>query len=175
MSPLETLTRRCGAALEHDEPRGQRRVSRETGVSVELVLPGATRLVSWWWQGADLALEHEHGVLTAESLAEGRKGRDADRRALLELLHREGVLPRHVREPSYDELFGATHALLGKTRALLVLSQLDDVLREQRPVNMPSTQRYPNWRRRYPRPVEQLSAEPLLSVVAAAIGGQRAS
>ena len=128
-----------------------------------------------WWQGADLALEHEHGVLSEEQLAAGRQKREAERRALLELLHREGLMPWHVQEPSYEELFGATHALLGRTRALLVLAQLDDVLRELAPVNVPSTQRYPPWRRRYARPVERLAAEPLLAMAAAAIGGQRGS
>ena len=38
-----------------------------------------------------------------------------------------------------------------------------------------STQRYPPWRRRYSRPVERLADEPLLAMVAAAIGGQRGS
>ena len=128
-----------------------------------------------WWRGADLDLEHEHGALSREGLASGRQRRDAERRALLELLHREGLMPWHVHDPSYEELFGATHALLGRTRALLVLAQLDDVLQELAPVNVPSTQRYPPWRRRYSRAVERLADEPLLATAAAAIGGQRGS
>jgi 4-alpha-glucanotransferase len=128
-----------------------------------------------WWQGADLVLEHEHGALSGEDFAAARQRRDADRRALLALLHREGLMPWHVQDPSYEELFGATHALLGRTRALLVLAQLDDVLRELAPVNVPSTQRYASWRRRYSRPVEALADEPLLAMAAAAIGGQRSS
>ena len=84
-------------------------------------------------------------------------------------------MPWHVQEPSYEELFGAAHALLGRARALLVLAQLDDVLREHEPVNVPSTQRYRPWRRRYSRPVERLADEPLLAMAAAAIGGQRGS
>ena len=127
-----------------------------------------------WWQGADLDLELEHGVLSAEGVAAARQRRDAERLELLELLHREGLVPRHVRNPSYEELFGAAHALLGRTRAMLVLAQLDDMLRELAPVNVPSTQRYPPWRRRYSHAVERLADEPLLAMVAAAIGGQRA-
>lgn len=84
-------------------------------------------------------------------------------------------MPGHVHDPSYEELFGAAHALLGRTRAALVLAQLDDVLRERKPVNVPSTQRYAPWRRRYSRAIERLADEPLLSMVAAAIGGQRGS
>jgi 4-alpha-glucanotransferase len=126
-----------------------------------------------WWQGADLALEHEHGVLSADDLMTARQRRDADRRALLELLHREELLPFWVADPSYEELFGAVHALLGRTRALLVLAQLDDVLRETMPVNVPSTPRYANWRRRYGKKVENLGDEPLLEAVAAAFGALR--
>ena len=72
-----------------------------------------------WWQGADFELEHEHGVLSGDDLAAARQRRDAERRALLELLHREGLLPGWVRDPTYEELFGAVHALLGRTRAVL--------------------------------------------------------
>ncbi|RPI59579.1 MAG: 4-alpha-glucanotransferase, partial [Lysobacterales bacterium] len=126
-----------------------------------------------WWQGADLTLEHEHGVLSVDDLEAARERRDADRRALLELLHREELLPFWVADPSYEELFGAVHALLGRTRALLVLAQLDDALRELMPVNVPSTPRYPNWRRRYGKNVEELGNEPLLAAVAAAFGALR--
>jgi 4-alpha-glucanotransferase len=126
-----------------------------------------------WWQGADLALEHEHGVLADDGLAAARQRRDADRRALLDLLHREQLLPYWVADPTYEELFGAVHALLGRTRALLTMAQLDDVLRELLPVNSPGDSRYPSWRRRYAADVEQLAAEPLLASVAAALGAQR--
>ena len=125
-----------------------------------------------WWQGADLALEHEHGVLSGDDLAAARQRRDADRRALLELLHREGLLPGWVAQPTYEELFGAVHALLGRTRALLTMAQLDDVLRELLPVNAPGDARYPSWRRRYASNLEELAAEPLLATVAAALGTQ---
>lgn len=128
-----------------------------------------------WWQGADIELEHEHGVVSGDELEAARQRRAAERHMLLDLLHREGLLPWHVRDPSYDELFGSTHALLGRTRALLVLAQLDDILGELAPVNVPSTQRYPSWRRRYAIPVEDLGGEPLLAMAAAAIGGQRGS
>lgn len=126
-----------------------------------------------WWQGADFELEHEHGVLSGDDLAAARQRRDAERRALLELLHRESLLPVWVQDPTYEELFGAVHALLGRTRAVLKLPQLDDVLRELMPVNAPSVPQYPSWRRRYGKTVEQLAAAPLLANVATALGTQR--
>jgi 4-alpha-glucanotransferase len=56
---------------------------------------------------------------------------------------------------------------------MLVLAQLDDVLRELLPVNVPSTPGYANWRRRYSTPIEGLADAPLLATVAAAFGPQR--
>lgn len=122
-----------------------------------------------WWEGADLTLEHEHGVLPEDALAAARKARDDDRRALLELLRGEGVLADEA-EVSYDALFAAVHSVLGRSRAMLALTQLDDVLREREPVNVPGAPRYASWRRRYSVPVERLGEEPLLGVAAALRG-----
>jgi 4-alpha-glucanotransferase len=130
-----------------------------------------------WWQGSDFELEHENGVLASEALAAARERRAAERRMLLELLHREGLLPNWVHDPTYEELFRAVHALLGRTHAVLKLAQLDDLTRELWPVNAPSVPQYRSWRRRYGESVEQLAAEPLLAQAAAAFGtphGRRA-
>jgi 4-alpha-glucanotransferase len=126
-----------------------------------------------WWDGADLTLEHEHGVLPEHELAAAHEARDGERRALLELMRDEGVLAAGCADLSYDALFTAVHTLLGRSRALLVLTQLDDVLRERQPVNLPSSPRYASWRRRYLVPVERLGDEPLLGAAAAALGAQR--
>ena len=126
-----------------------------------------------WWEGADLTLEHEHGTLPEPELSAARQARAAERHMLLEVLHHEGLLAGGAADLGYDVLFNAVHEFLGRTRALLVLTQLDDVLRELTPVNMPSTQRYPNWRRRYSVPVEGLGDQPLLGAVAAALRAQR--
>ena len=127
-----------------------------------------------WWEGADLTLEHEHGVLPEHEVAAARQAREHDRQALLDVLRAEGLLAADAAELSYDALFVAVHELLRRSRALLKLTQLDDVLRERDPVNVPGAPRYPNWRRRYSVPVERLGQEPLLDAVAPAPAGQRA-
>jgi 4-alpha-glucanotransferase len=66
------------------------------------------------------------------------------------------------------------HELLGRTRALLTLTQLDDVLREQLPVNVPGARNYRSWRRRYGASLEQLAAEPLLDAALPASRAARA-
>lgn len=124
-----------------------------------------------WWEGSDLTLEHELGARGEVELARGRSERAEEKHGLLELLRAEGLLASD--DVPYDALFAAVHELLGRTRALLVLTQLDDVLREQAPVNLPSTQRYPNWRRRYSVPLERLREQPLLDAAAAALAARR--
>ncbi len=128
-----------------------------------------------WWEGADLALEHEHGALDEHALAAARQERDAERRMLIELLRNEGLLSGGDTNLGYDALFVAVHALLGRSRALLVLTQLDDVLRERQPVNLPSSSRYASWRRRYSVPIERFGEEPLLAAIATALGPRRDS
>ena len=98
----------------------------------------------------------------------------AERGALLDLLRAEGLLAGDA-ELGYDALFVAVHALLGRTRALMVLVQLDDVLREILPVNAPGAPDYPSWRRRYSRTVEALGEEPLLAAAAALLGARHSA
>jgi 4-alpha-glucanotransferase len=128
-----------------------------------------------WWEGADLTLEHEQGALDEQAVAGARQERDAERRMLVELLRNEGLVAADDTDLRYDALFVAVHALLGRSRALLVLTQLDDVLRERQPVNLPSSSRYASWRRRYSAPLERFDQEPLLAAVATALGARRDS
>ena len=104
----------------------------------------------------------------------GRRGSlGASGVALLDLLRAEGSACQATRRlAAYDALFVAVHALLGRTNALMVLVQLDDVLREILPVNAPGAPDYPSWRRRYSRTVDALGEEPLLAAVAAVLGAR---
>jgi 4-alpha-glucanotransferase len=128
-----------------------------------------------WWEGADLELAREHDALPAHALEAARHERSVERQSLLDLLQQEGLLPNASVELSYDDLFAAVYALLGRTRALVVLAQLDDILRERSPVNAPGAGRYPSWRRRYSQPVERLADEPLLAAAAASFGVRQGS
>jgi 4-alpha-glucanotransferase len=52
----------------------------------------------------------------------------------------------------------AVHRFLGRTESVLALTQLDDLLDEHDPVNVPATStEHPNWRRRYSEPLESLA------------------
>jgi 4-alpha-glucanotransferase len=49
------------------------------------------------------------------------------------------------------------------------------MLAETQPVNSPSAQRYPNWRRRHSVPIEALARAPLAERIAAALAHERPS
>jgi 4-alpha-glucanotransferase len=121
-----------------------------------------------WWDAHDLELQAELEGTSPEDLAPRRTSRARDKQALLEALRSAQLLPQDSGEPSPRELVAAVHAFLGRTCALLALAQLDDVALERKPVNVPSLQQYPNWRRRLTLPLEELADDPILHGVAAA-------
>ena len=74
-------------------------------------------------------------------------------------------------EPVYTtELADAILACLGRSRARLMLAQLEDVLSEVEQANLPgTTDAHPNWRRRLSRSVEEIDFGVELRRVAALI------
>jgi 4-alpha-glucanotransferase len=92
--------------------------------------------------------------------------RHRDRRLLLAALVREGLIapaqiPKFLPEggePVYTtELADAILAYLGRSRARLMLVQLEDVLSEVEQANLPgTTDAHPNWRRRLSRSLEEI-------------------
>src|SRR6202012_4639539 len=86
-----------------------------------------------------------------------RERRGHDRAALLEAFREQGLIGDEA--PSGEAFALAAHSFLARTGAGLVVPQLDDILGETAPVNVPGTTlEYPNWRRRYGRTIEDLAA-----------------
>lgn len=48
-----------------------------------------------------------------------------------------------------NEFIEAVHRFLGQTGSILAIVQLDDLMDEADPVNVPGTTDHPNWRRKY--------------------------
>ena len=68
----------------------------------------------------------------------------------------------------------AVHRFLGRTRAMLTMVQLDDLLGEQEPVNVPATStEHPNWRRKYSLTLEGLLENELARKQIEAIRSER--
>ena len=93
-----------------------------------------------WWGGADIALNRSLGR-TVDAEAEADRARD--KQALMEAIGEEEAADLT------PELVGAIHGFLASAPSGLVLAQVEDLVGETDPVNLPGTDReYPNWRRR---------------------------
>jgi 4-alpha-glucanotransferase len=137
-----------------------------------------------FWLGRDIEWRQRLGLYPepaaeANELAERRR----DRVFLLEALVAEGLfapeqsgkfLPSDD-EPVYTmELGTAIHAYLARSRARLMLVQLEDVAGESEQANLPgTTDDHPNWRRRLPCTIEDLRAGPEMARIAEAVNAAR--
>ena len=120
-----------------------------------------------FWLGGDIAwrqrldLYPDRHALEAETTE-----RDRDRRLLLQTLVREGLLAEEQidkflpegGEPVYStELRDAILTYLARSRARLMLVQLEDVTCETEQANLPGTiEAHPNWRRHLSRNLEEI-------------------
>jgi glycogen operon protein len=115
-----------------------------------------------WWQGEDIREKEAIGLLSPQDATAAREWREADKRALLRLLAREGLgVDCEETAPFNAAIAAAMHRLLGGASSLISVAQLDDIVGEISAVNQPGTDRErPNWRRRLHGSVEDF-AEPL--------------
>ncbi len=120
-----------------------------------------------FWLGRDISLRRRLGLYpetAAETAEEAERSRD--RRLLLQALVVEGLLPsedlgRYLSqdgEPTYSpDLGNAIQCFLARSRARLMLVQLEDVVGETEQANLPGTiDAHPNWRRRLSRTIENI-------------------
>jgi 4-alpha-glucanotransferase len=109
-----------------------------------------------YWAGSDIDLREQLGLYPEPEMAgEARAQREEDRRALLEALEAERLLPPGLDAagtppPEMDEsLARAVHDYLARSRAALMVVQPEDWLLMTEPANVPGTHReYPNWTRK---------------------------
>jgi 4-alpha-glucanotransferase len=119
--------------------------------------------IAGFWRGRDIELKREVGMIESDGDAEEQgRARARERKALLERLAADGVLPDASDPESGAELRGAVHAFLCRTPAALVGFSLDDVVGEVEPVNLPGVtpERFSSWTRKLSVPIEALSSDP---------------
>ena len=120
-----------------------------------------------FWLGGDITWRRRLGLYPDRHAQEAEAAeRHRDRRLLLDALAREELIaPAQIGEflpkggePVYTtELADAILAYLGRSRARLMLVQLEDVLSEVEQANLPgTTEAHPNWHRRLPRSLEEI-------------------
>jgi 4-alpha-glucanotransferase len=122
-----------------------------------------------FWLGRDIEWRRNLDLYPdAEAAETEAMERSRDRRLLLEALVREGLLASEDAdrflsrrgEPVYStELADAILTYLARSRARLMLVQLEDVVGESEQANLPgTTDAHPNWRRRTSLGLEETAA-----------------
>ena len=115
-----------------------------------------------WLRGEDIVLRDRLGLL-ATPLADEQALRAGDRTRLLDTLVAHGDLDVAEREDDVAVVVAANRYLAASPCAI-VMAQLDDVLCERDPVNVPGTStQYPNWRRKLETDLDALATDPRLS------------
>ena len=133
-----------------------------------------------FWLGVDIAWRSRLGLYPdAAAQAAETAERCRDRHLLLEALIGQGLLTvkqkseflSEAGEPAYSaELGEAILSYLARSRARLMLVQLEDVISEAEQANLPGTiDAHPNWRRRLSRALEEIVEGGALHRVAALI------
>lgn len=125
-----------------------------------------------WWTGRDLELREALSLFPSPDTRDRqRTERGWDRDRLLHALDvedlRPGALERADGTPS-AELVDAVHRYAARTRARIMMVQMEDVLGEREQANVPGTvTEQPNWRRKLSAPVEHWGETALARLVAA--------
>ena len=121
-----------------------------------------------WMRGEDIVLRDRLGLLETPRDAE-LAARARDRDVLLDALVGHGDLAPADRDDE-TAVVVAANRYLAATPCAIVMAQLDDILGEHEPVNVPGTSdQYPNWRRKLNAPVEALASDERLMKLCAAL------
>ncbi len=115
-----------------------------------------------YWEGRDIELRRRLNLYPSEAVeVEVARERGRERELLLAALHRQGlqpVQPATTADPFTAELAHAMHVYLARSASVLVALQIEDLLGETLPVNVPGTDReYPNWRRKISSLIEDMA------------------
>ncbi|WP_137391863.1 4-alpha-glucanotransferase [Rhodoligotrophos defluvii] len=129
-----------------------------------------------WWQGHDIEVRQELGILDDIAAREERETREADRRHLWDALVDAGLVDPGDRLPDDldDDLAAKLHLFVASTPCRLFAIQLEDALGEIEQPNLPgNTDPHPNWRRKLPVAIEELDASPRFSAICRAVALER--
>ncbi|HEV2644021.1 MAG TPA: 4-alpha-glucanotransferase, partial [Candidatus Elarobacter sp.] len=125
-----------------------------------------------WLRGEDVDLRDRLQLLEMPH-ADGRAARDRERALFLDTLVAHGDLAASDRDDDTAVMIAANR-YLAATPCAIVMAQLDDVLAERAPVNVPGTStQYPNWRRKLGTDVGALASDDRLRRLCTALADLR--
>jgi (1->4)-alpha-D-glucan 1-alpha-D-glucosylmutase len=134
-----------------------------------------------FWLGHDLDLRAQLSLYPSDAVrAQQVVERAQDRARLLVALEREELLPpgtsvHPVSAPEMTpELALALHVFLARSRAQLMMVQMEDVFGQLEQVNLPATSdQYPNWQRKLALNLEEWAADARVKALAGAMRAER--
>ena len=121
-----------------------------------------------WIEGDDIGLHERLGLLDGESARQTRAARESGVAQLRAALSASGELREG--DAGTEEVVLGAYRYLARTPARIVMLQIEDILGERAPVNIPGTNReYPNWRRKLRDDLETIATDPRVERFAAAM------
>jgi 4-alpha-glucanotransferase len=137
-----------------------------------------------WWSGRDLAMRLEIGLLKPDGAEAAYAERAHERRRVLGLLEEQGLLPPELAPlmrgeeeaaPDLPESFAvALHRLVARTPSRLFVVPAEDLIGSAEQVNVPGTMdEHPNWRRKLPVALDELTEQPMLRAIVAVLNEER--
>ncbi|QDE31112.1 4-alpha-glucanotransferase [Shewanella polaris] len=123
--------------------------------------------LSAWWTGADLRLRRQLDLIeTDEKLQHVITQRQQYKQQLIDLLIREHAfeLPQQtasLEQLDFDKVLLAWISVSAKGNSQMFSVQLSDLVADKHAVNIPGTwKEFPNWQRRLPLSIKQMSQSP---------------
>ncbi|WP_285162664.1 4-alpha-glucanotransferase [Shewanella goraebulensis] len=117
--------------------------------------------LSAWWSNDDIKLRHELELIDYEQFQTSLQQRESEKQQLVNLLKEQQLLmPQTVVETlSLNQLLPAWFSLTASGESMLYSVQIDDLIDETKPINIPGTwKEYSNWQRRLSVSLEQIMA-----------------
>lgn len=113
-----------------------------------------------YWQGGDIDRRDRLGLYPSpQQCADDVTRRRHERDGLLWMLREIGASPSDPGDAG--QVIESLHGAVAKSASMLAAIQLDDILGETEPVNIPGTYReYANWRRKLTLPIEEIFNDP---------------
>jgi 4-alpha-glucanotransferase len=130
--------------------------------------------VAAWWTGADIALRAEHGVLSENQRREDLEQERAGAREALWAAFCDAGVAEGDNPDGPAAFVDAAVRFVARTNSEIALLPLEDILGQEEQPNLPGTiDQHPNWRRRYPQPVDQVLNSTAVNRRVAAIVDER--